>query len=226
MTHFRICRGLMLMSSFLSSVLLLSTSVAAFSNGTLLPGYLCGSVGDGMPKSLGGSAGLVIANYHNQNSITPQTDVAKTTSTMTKIAAGAAGTDPKAPLIGLLLFATDDNGQKIGTFSQMSTSMAPKPGIIWNAPSALFTKTITFGGLAVTETGFGFHSTTFQVDGTMQAPAVGNFMPNAPMPNRVLKCFPKGQVPKGLLGQMVTGGSIGVASNMTPPPMPPMGKST
>ncbi|KAJ3027624.1 UNVERIFIED_CONTAM: hypothetical protein HDU68_003448, partial [Siphonaria sp. JEL0065] len=235
--------------------------------------YLCGSIGDGMPKSLGGvlalmnhpkEAAQVIAKYHKQDSITAQTGVATTTSTMTTISAGAsvpltvntAGTDPKAPLIGFLLYATDDQGQKIGTFSQMGSNLAPFPacsqpgstdvvgivhttplddgkldgeanketGIVWNAPSALWTKTITFGGLAVTDTGFGFHSTVFQVNGAMNPPAVGNFMPNAPMPTRVLKCFPKGQVPPGLLGQMVTGGVVGAAGNMTPinPPLPPI----
>ncbi|KAI8608998.1 hypothetical protein BC830DRAFT_1152792 [Chytriomyces sp. MP71] len=267
---------------FTSLTLLLSaaSSALAFSNGTLLPGYLCGVPGDGLPKSLGGvmqyftspkEAAQVIAKYHNQNSTMAQTGLAKTTSTITTIAPGAQvpltvsslGTDPNAHLIGLLLFATDSNGQKMGEFTTVPGSMTNFPacappgsnavvgivhsstlddvntqtptqqgGIVWTAPAVMFSQTVTFTGLAVTETGFGFHSTTFQTTGATGMPAAGSFMANAPMPQRVLKCFPKGQVPPGLLGQMVNvargtalpiqvlNGNTVVAKKQ--PPMPPV----
>ncbi|KAJ3062481.1 hypothetical protein HDU98_001621, partial [Podochytrium sp. JEL0797] len=213
------------------------STTSAFSNGTLLPAYLCSTnTNDGMPKSLGGvlqfmkhpeAAGPIIAKYHNQDSIVAQNNVVKTTSTMKTLTPGAsvpltvntAGTDPAAPLIGVLLYAVDDQGQKIGTFTKMGPNMSPftpcappgssdvvgivqtvplddgknkdianqEGGIVWSAPSVMFTRTVTFKGLAVTDTGFGFHSSMFEVQGGLQVPSGGSWMLNAPVPNRVLK---------------------------------------
>ncbi|KAI9358340.1 hypothetical protein DFJ73DRAFT_794106 [Zopfochytrium polystomum] len=134
----------------LSSVLLaaaaaatafIATPAAAFTNGTILPNYLCGPSNDGLPKSLGGVLALleegdskkVIAGYHGDaTSLTAGYGLATATSTMAAVIPGqqfpititSAG---KVELLGLLTWFEDQYG-KLGYWSQFGAAMQAHPG--------------------------------------------------------------------------------------------------
>ena len=194
------------------SLFIFSTLVShtfAFTNGTLLPSYLCGPskpdlatgklVGkDGLPKSLGAvlatfeipGAALAVASYHNQNSITAQTNLIKVTLNAATITGGqeytlTLTTTSGSNLEGILLFAMDSAGNKVGSFTgladgnvspfpacgpnnvgivhnQVLSETATYAGIVWKAPSEIETgNTIIFSGLTDTDLGFGFHMNQF-----------------------------------------------------------------
>ena len=81
-----------------------------------------------------------------------------------------------------MIYAEDTNGFRIGEFVKFGMKMQPflacgpgnvgivhnsiidtteYTGIKWKVPMYICGNTITFKGLAVTDLGFGFHSTTF-----------------------------------------------------------------
>ncbi|KAJ3328958.1 hypothetical protein HDU76_008937 [Blyttiomyces sp. JEL0837] len=189
-------------------------------------------------------AALTVAQFHQQNSTTAQQGVVTATSTKTTITPGqpmdltinTAGLDPKAAIVGLLIWAVDDFGQKIGGFSAYPPTLSPMmpciepganlptvlvhnqgldganppnvnqlTGLVWQAPPIIYSNTVTVKGLAVTDTGFGFHSTAFQVTGaTTGTPP---FPTSAGMPQRVLKCIPKGAAGTAGMAMPMTGGA-------------------
>ena len=178
--------------------------VLAFTNGTLLPGYLCGK-NDNLPKSLGGvlkffklpGADLTVANFHNQNSTIPQYNVISVTrldngtimipgELVDLVLSSSSG----LPILGTLLYAEDFFGNRIGQFLEFGPNMQlfppcnikndnPNVGIIhnaklsetniyqgikWKVPDHMCGCDIVFKGVAVTDSGFGFHSTTFTLN--------------------------------------------------------------
>ncbi|KAJ3158209.1 hypothetical protein HK101_001375 [Irineochytrium annulatum] len=242
----------------LRSLAVLASAVTVangFTVGTLLPGYLCGWAG--YPTSLGGvlsyfkedGAAVTIAGFHNQNATTAQQDIAMTTMTngVTTIAPGAsvslqvaASGGAEVALVGLLIYAVDDQGAKIGSFSQFpKDTMAAFPGcdpamtglpigivhtttlddaneanpnvqagLVWQAPAVMYTTSITFKGLAVTDNGFGFHSVTVQTTGMM--PGAAPYSAGMGQPQRVLKCSVNPNAPAKMgSGTIVTpGGTV------------------
>ena len=148
----------------------------AFTNGTLLPSYLCGPPNDGYPKSLGDvlkyfheeGADLYIANIHQQNSTIPKSGLLTVNKTVDVL------------ILGAIVYAEDCKANKVGEFIEFGVSMQPFPscgpnnvgivhnqeieksiyiGIKWKAPPFNGCD-ILFKGLAVVDnTGFGFHST-------------------------------------------------------------------
>ncbi|KAJ1551338.1 hypothetical protein HK405_014699 [Cladochytrium tenue] len=116
--------------------------VAAFTNGTILPSYLCGPANDGLPKSLGGvlallqedGSALTVAGYHGDaQQITASYGLATATSTSASITPGQTfavsikSTTSGAHLLGLLAWVEDQYG-KLGYWSAFGTGMAAHPG--------------------------------------------------------------------------------------------------
>ncbi len=112
----------------------------AFTNGTLLPSYLCGPPNDGYPKSLGGvlkyfheeGADLYIANIHQQNSTTPQFGLITVNKTVDVFVENniydLTLESTSGELIeGAIVYAEDCSGNKVGEFVEFGLSMEPFP---------------------------------------------------------------------------------------------------
>jgi hypothetical protein len=237
----------------LSVLLFTSISVSCFTNGTLLPGYMCGPPNDGLPKSLGGvlpffvlatnplltpqpmdgkmkahdrplDAGnggtivntrTILAGFHSAAldipPLVPFKKVVKIIITAIDGAAGAGTNDiisgldhhlqiqstpadlgvfaDDVALDGTLVFAVDKNQNRVGSFKATGPHMTIWPycnihnnnpnagaihhqllsdnghydGLIWTAPTNMVGQTIEFKGAAVTDDGYGAHSTVFNV---------------------------------------------------------------
>jgi len=222
--------------SFLLSAFAAVVQVAAFTNGTLVPAYICNPVDDGMPKAFGqllpylrkngktvafdtnpgdnfnnatrlnttaaapvGNSAYITANFHNSpNSITSIQQVIKvTTASGGPIVAGQANqlvlnsAIAGVELVGVLIYAKDPSGRRIGTMTDQGGILAPFPGcglnpegktvgviqtmsvakngtytqLFYNAPPYA-SGSITFQGLGVTNSGFGVFNYTMPVTGT------------------------------------------------------------
>lgn len=112
----------------------------AFTNGTLLPSYLCGPPNDGFPKSLGDilkyfheeGADLYIANIHQQNSTTPQFGLITVNKTVDVFVENniydLTLESTSGELIeGAIVYAEDCSGNKVGEFVEFGLSMEPFP---------------------------------------------------------------------------------------------------
>ena len=184
---------------------LLIVSVNAFPNGTILPCYFCYPPTQGYPTSLGdilvslpnitSNIALNLANAHNQNSIVAQENliqVVKIEQPYNVIVNGSTimlflESTTNSTLDGALLYAIDDNGNKIGNFVEFGLNMQEFPscglnavgivhnqvlsnttiysGIAWKAPAYLVNSSyIHFTGLSVTDQGFGKFMTSFNFE--------------------------------------------------------------
>ena len=112
----------------------------AFSNGTLLPSYLCGPPNDGFPKSLGGvlkyfheeGADLYIANIHQQNSTIPKSGLITVNKTVDAFIENniydLSLVSTSGELIeGAIVYGEDCTGNKVGEFIEFGLSMEPFP---------------------------------------------------------------------------------------------------
>jgi len=182
-------------------LLTLPNMIYGFSNGTLLPHYLCGVPNDGYPKSLGGVLSffeseekkLVIANIHQQNSTIPQKNLITVNKTSgnnyyiipSEIIDITLVSKSGLPIVGAMIYAEDNKMNRVGKFLTFGANMQPFSacgpnnvgiihnkelsedmyyyGIKWQAPSFLLNgcNKIIFKGLAVTDSGFGFHETEY-----------------------------------------------------------------
>lgn len=184
--------------------------VLAFTNGTLLPGYLC-CKNDNLPKSLGGvlkffklpGADLTVANFHNQNSTIPMNNVITITRLDNQvdmipgeIVDLVLSSSSGLPIDGAIVYTEDFFGNRIGQFLEFGPNMQLFPpcningdnpnvgivhnsvlsetniyqGIKWKVPDQIYGCDIIFKGLAVTDSGFGFHNTTFKVNFNLPIP--------------------------------------------------------
>ncbi|KAI9363514.1 hypothetical protein DFJ73DRAFT_792887 [Zopfochytrium polystomum] len=115
--------------------------VAAFTNGTILPSYLCGPANDGLPKSLGGVIALCeegdaqqkLAAYHGKStSLTASYGLATATSTLPAVIPGqtfpitVTALGDGARLLGLLTWFEDQYG-KLGHWAAFGPNMAAHP---------------------------------------------------------------------------------------------------
>ena len=189
------------MNILIYMLLFLPNIIYGFSNGTLLPHYLCGTPNDGYPKSLGGVLSffeseekkLVIANIHQQNSTIPQKNLITVNKTSgnnyyiipAEIIDITLFSTSGLPIIGAIIYAEDNKMNRVGRFLTFGENMQPFSacgsdnvgivhnkelsenmyyrGIKWQAPSFLLEgcNKIIFKGLAVTDSGFGFHETEY-----------------------------------------------------------------
>lgn len=112
----------------------------AFSNGTLVPSYLCGPPNDGYPKSLGGvlkyfhepGVDLFIANIHQQNSTIPKYDLITVNSISNifvenQIYDLTLVSNSGELIVGSIVYAEDCSGNKVGQFIEFGLSMNPFP---------------------------------------------------------------------------------------------------
>lgn len=187
--------------SFILLTLLLPI-INCFPNGTMLPCYFCYSPNQGYPTSLGdvlislpnitANIALNLAIAHNQHSIFAQkklitvvkNDQPYFSITLGSIVSLFLESTANFTLDGALLYAIDDNNNKIGNFLEFGLKMQEFPscglnatgivhnqvlsentiysGIIWKAPDYLVNSSfIHFTGLAVTDQGFGKFVTSF-----------------------------------------------------------------
>jgi len=224
--------------SLVLSALTLAGQVSAFTNGTLVPAYICNPQDDGLPKAFAqllpymrkngktvafdanpgdnfnnatrlnttaanmiGNSAYILANFHNSpNIITSiQQIVTVTTASGGPIVAGQANqlilnsAIAGVELVGLLIYAKDANGNRIGTMTDQGGMgiFTPFPGcglnpegktvgviqtmsvakngtytqLFYNAPPYA-SGSITLQGLGVTNSGFGVYNYTFPVTGT------------------------------------------------------------
>ena len=113
----------------------------SFSNGTLLPSYLCGPPNDSYPKSLGGvlkyfhepGVDLYIANIHQQNSTTPKSGLLTVNSTCNSFIENqiydlSLVSTSGELIVGSVVYAEDCWANKVGEFIEFGDSMQPFPG--------------------------------------------------------------------------------------------------
>ena len=118
-------------------LLLFLPVIQAFTNGTLLPNYMCDAGRFGYPSSLGGvlasfkisGSGLIVAGFHNQNNIIPQKNLIRVrtidntsiiTSHTTELVLETVNGEN---IDGCIIYATDINGNRLGKFVSYGDNM-------------------------------------------------------------------------------------------------------